>query len=98
MRSWSLQARGIGYVANVQRDAADRFHVAQVGDDHLVRSLLAFACGIENDRRLFGMRRAHHLLEDLAHVRASRTEHVIEALAVELAGVAPSSCSDEGLA
>ena len=38
-----VQARGIRDVADIQRHAANRLHVAQVGDDHLVGALLVVA-------------------------------------------------------
>ena len=58
----------------------------QVGDHHLERALLAFRLRNREIGDLFGVRGAEHLVEDLAHVRRLRPEHIVETLSGELAG------------
>ena len=81
-----VEPRGIGNVADVQRDAANRIHVAQVGDDHLVRTLLAFAPAEWRTSATCSECAARSTWSKTSRTcGASGPEHVVETLAGELA-------------
>ena len=82
-----VEPRGIRHVADVERDAANRIHVAQVRDDHLERTLLAVrACGIENAATCSECAARSTWSKTSRTCGALRPEHVVETLAGELAG------------
>jgi hypothetical protein len=80
-----VQPRGIGYVPDIQREAADGFHVCEVGDHHLVGALLTILLRDGEFGRLLRMSGGQHLVEHRADMRRFGAQHLVQLLPGEFA-------------